>query len=410
MAKKNSVSDGQPEINIGLVGHVDHGKTTLTKALSGVWADTHSEEVKRGITIRLGYADMTVRKTSDGHLTVEKKDAFGAETEPVRKISLVDAPGHESLMATMLAGVTIMDGAILLVSANEECPQPQTMEHLQALELSGIEKVIVVQNKVDLVSEEQSQKNYDQIKKFLKNTKFKDASIIPISAKHNLNIDLLLETIQEFMPTPDRDVKADPRFMVARTFDINKPGTLPDGMKGGVMGGSLKQGSLKVGDTLEISPGRIVIEKNQFACHPLKTKVTGIITGGKPVDSIVPGGSVAIMTELDPSIVKGDILRGNIVSLPGKAPPVWNDLKLKVTLLKRVLGSNEDIKVNPVAKNEQLLLNVNSAATVGMVQELKKGIATCVLKIPICAELGQKVAISRQIGSRFRLVGFGEIV
>ena len=408
--KSNPIVDGQPEINIGLVGHVDHGKTTLTKALSGIWTDTHSEEVKRGITIRLGYADMIVRKTSDGHLTSAEKDGFGVETEPVRKVSLVDAPGHESLMATMLAGITIMDGAILLVSATEECPQPQTMEHLQALEISGIEKVIIVQNKVDLVQEEQAKANYDQIKEFLKDTKFKDSPIIPISAKHGLNMDLLLETIQEYIPTPKRDLKKDALMMVARTFDINKPGATPDKLKGGVLGGSLKQGQFKVGDTIQLTPGRLVVERNQYVTYPIQTKITGIMTGGNPVKEAGPGGSIAVLTELDPSIVKGDVLRGNLVSLPDKAPPVWNNFKLKVNLLERVLGTKEHQKVNPVAKNEQLLLNVNSAATVGLVQDIKKGIATCALKVPVCAEVGQRVTISRQIGSRFRLVGYGEIV
>ncbi|MFT4326837.1 MAG: translation initiation factor IF-2 subunit gamma [Candidatus Woesearchaeota archaeon] len=410
MSKKNPIVEGQPEINLGLVGHVDHGKTTLTRALSGIWTDTHSEEVKRGITIRLGYADSIIRKTADGHLTVAEKDGFGVETEPVRKISLVDAPGHESLMATMLAGVTIMDGALLLVSATEECPQPQTMEHLQALEISGIDKIIVVQNKVDLVSPEDAKKNYDEIKAFLSNTKFKDSPIIPIAAKHNLNIDMLLETIQSYFPTPKRDDKGDPVLMVARTFDINKPGVLPQDLKGGVLGGSLKQGHLKIGDAIEITPGRIVIEKNQFVNYPLKANVVGIMTGGKPVKEIVAGGSVAVLTDLDPSIVKSDSLRGNLVTLPGKAHPVWKQLDLKVTLLDRVLGSKEHEKVNPIAKNEQLLLNVNSAATVGLVSDIKKGVAHCILKIPICADVGQKVTISRQIGSRFRLVGFGEIV
>ncbi len=399
---------GQPEVTIGLVGHVDHGKTTLTMALSGVWTDTHSEEVKRGITIRLGYADLVIRKTADGHYTTKDKDAFGVETTPLRKISLVDAPGHESLMATMLAGVTIMDGALLLVSANEKCPQPQTQEHLQALEMSGIQKVIVVQNKVDVVSEEEAMKNYEDIKKFLSTTKFKDSPIIPVSAKHGLNIDLLLQTIQDYIPTTKKDDAKIPLFMVARTFDINKPGIKPQDLKGGVFGGSLKQGKLSVGDTIEITPGRIVIEKNQFVCYSIKTKIVGIITGGSKVDSIVPGGSVAIMTELDPSITKGDTLRGNIISLPGKNPPVWTELRLKVSLLDRILGDSE-IKINPVIRGETLLLNVNSAATVGIVSDLKKGIATCNLKIPICAEVGQRVTISRQIGPRFRLVGYGEI-
>lgn len=411
MPKKNSkVQEGQPEINIGLVGHVDHGKTTLTKALSGIWADTHSEELKRGITIRLGYADMTIRKTADGHFTVSDKDNFGVETEFVRKVSLVDAPGHESLMATMLAGATIMDGALLLVSADEECPQPQTAEHLQALEISGIEKVIVVQNKIDLVSEEDAVKNFGQIKDFLKGTKFEDAPIVPISAMHNLNIDLLLETIQEHFPTPKRDLEEDPLFMVARTFDINKPGALPKDLKGGVLGGSLKRGQLKVGDEIEITPGRVVTEHNQLTWHPFKTKVTSIVTGGNAVDSIVPGGSVAVMTDLDPALVKGDILRGNVVGLPDKVPQVWTKIKFKPSLMKRVVGKTSDLKVNPIAKNEQLLMNVNSAATVGLVTDVSKKGVSCVLKIPIAADVGQKISLSRQMGNRFRLIGFGEII
>jgi translation initiation factor 2 subunit 3 len=400
----------QPEINVGLVGHVDHGKTTLTQALSGVWADTHSEEIKRGITIRLGYADMIIKETSDGHLTVDEKDAFGVETKPIRKISLVDAPGHESLMATMLAGTTIMDGALLLVSANEKCPQPQTAEHLQALELSGIDKVIIVQNKIDLVSEEDAIKNYEEIKVFLKGTKYENAPIIPVAARHKVNIDVLLETIQKYIPTPDRDSTKPPIFLVARTFDINKPGTKPKDLLGGILGGALRQGKLKVGDVIEISPGHIFTEKNQIVSKSYLTKVEGIMSGGEKVDSIVPGGSVAIMTNLDPGIVKGDSLRGNVVGYPKSIPPVWRTLKITPTLMQRVVGTKEELKVHPIAKGELLLMNVNSAATVGLVTEIKKNIATCNLKIPICADIGQRIAISRQIGSRYRLIGYGSIV
>jgi translation initiation factor 2 subunit 3 len=124
-ASKAKTEGEQPVINIGFFGHVDHGKTTLTEALSGKWTDTHSEEMKRGITIRLGYANTTIYKTKKGYTTDPKEKGTY-----IRTVSFVDAPGHESLMATMLAGATIIDGALLLVAANENCPQPQSREHL----------------------------------------------------------------------------------------------------------------------------------------------------------------------------------------------------------------------------------------------------------------------------------------
>jgi len=272
----------QPELNIGMVGHVDHGKTTLVQILSGKWADTHSEEMKRGITIRLGYADVTIYKCKkcDGaeqYSTNKICKKCGSETEFQRKISLVDAPGHESLMATMLCGANIIDAAILLVSATENCPQPQTREHLQALEIIGMEKVIIVQNKIDMVSEEKAEKNYEEIKEFIKGTKYENAPIIPISALHNINIDVLLQIIQEHFPTPNRNLEANPLMFVARSFDINKPGTKTKDILGGVLGGALSQGVLKNGEDIEIRPGYEVIEKNRkifmslTACGIVKT-------------------------------------------------------------------------------------------------------------------------------------------
>jgi translation initiation factor 2 subunit 3 len=410
--KKEKVDTGavQPELNIGLVGHVDHGKTTLTERLSGKWTDTHSEEIKRGITIRLGYADFSVFKKEDGTLTTKEKDAETGETnELVRKISLVDAPGHESLMATMLAGATIIDGALLLVAANELCPQPQTREHLMALEMSGIDKVIIVQNKIDLVSADRALRNYQQIKAFLAGTKFEHAPIIPVSAQRGVNIDILLSAIQEHIPTPARDPALDPIMFVARSFDINKPGSSPEKLKGGVLGGSLKQGRLKVGDTIELRPGMVYEEANQIKSKPLLATITSAITGGSGVESVGPGGSIGIMTDLDPGVVKSDSLTGNVVGIPGKLPPVWTSLMLDTQLMERVVGSIEDLKVNPILPNEVLMLNVNSSATVGIVRDIAKNRIRCELKKPICAAVESRVTISRRVGTRFRLIGFGII-
>src|SRR3990167_3140544 len=150
----------QPEVNIGIVGHVDQGKTTLVSRLSGKWTDTHSEEIKKGITIRLGYADSVFVKTKEGYSTEENAKKENKKYEVLRKVSFVDAPGHETLMATMLSGAAIMDAALLLIAANEECPQPQTREHLMALEIIGIRDIIIIQNKIDLVNEESLLKNY----------------------------------------------------------------------------------------------------------------------------------------------------------------------------------------------------------------------------------------------------------
>jgi len=150
--KAKTPASGKPEVNIGMVGHVDHGKTTLVRALSGSWTDQHSEEVKRGISIRLGYADATFRKCPscpdpDAFTVEEKCPHCGADTEILRTVSFVDSPGHETLMATMLCGAAIMDGAVLVISANEPCPQPQTKEHLMALDITGIDRIVIVQNR-----------------------------------------------------------------------------------------------------------------------------------------------------------------------------------------------------------------------------------------------------------------------
>lgn len=399
----------QPELNIALVGHVDHGKTTLTERLSGKWTDTHSEELKRGITIRLGYADVTIYKCQKCNYYTSKETCLkcNGKTTPLRKISLVDAPGHESLMATMLSGAAIVDGALLLVAANEDCPQPQTKEHLMALQISGIKNVIIVQNKIDLVNHEEAIKNYQQIKDFLSNTDFKDTPIIPISARANVNIDVLIRAIQESFPTPKRNLDKDPLMLVARSFDINKPGTKPEKLVGGVFGGTVKQGKLKVGQEIEIVPGYSVEEKNKMVWKSIKTKITQIFSGGSSIEEVVPGGSMALSTSLDPGIVKADSLAGSLIGIPGKLPPMHTQISIETHLLERVVGAKEDLEVKPLAKNEILMLNVNAAATVGVVLDPSKKKTICALKKPICAYPGERITLSRRVGDRFRLIGYG---
>jgi translation initiation factor 2 subunit 3 len=400
-----------PEFNIGMVGHVDHGKTTLTEALTGKWTDTHSEEIKRGISIRLGYADMTIYKCpkckgAKCYSTTEKCIKCFTKCKPSRTVSFVDAPGHETLMATVLSGAALMDGAILIIAANEECPQPQTSEHLTALDIVGIEKLVVVQTKIDLVSKEEALESYNQIKNFLKGTIAESAPVIPVSARQRINLDVLLEAIDNVMKTPKRDPKKAPKFFVARSFDVNKPGTGIDKLKGGVLGGSLTQGLLKVGEEIEIRPG--IKTKEKF--ESVKTKITGLQKVGIDLSEIEPGGLIGISTNLDPYLTKSDSLSGSVVGLVDKLPHTFENVSLKTNLLKRVVGAKESLDVGELKTNENLMLTSGTMRTTGVVTSGKPGEIEVQLKTPICAGKGERVALSKLFSGRWRLVGYGEIV
>jgi len=403
----------QPEANIGMIGHVDHGKTTLTQRLTGKWTDTHSEELKRGISIKLGYADATFYKYAGiqgaGAYGIKDTGPQGEKGELLRVVSFVDAPGHETLMAIMLSGAALMDGALLLVAANEKCPQPQTREHLQALEIVGADKIVICQNKIDLVNEQGATKNYEEIRSFVEGTIAEKAPIIPVSAHHDVNIDALIEAIERTIPTPKRDPGKEPLMVAARSFDINRPGTPHQKLQGGVIGGSLVQGALNVGDEIEIAPGRLIEEKGQARLEPLTTVVTALIKGGAQVEKANPGGLLAVGTELDPAFTKADNLAGKIVGRPGQLPPIWEGFTMDLHLLERVVGAEEDSKVDAVKTREPLMLTVGTATTVGVVTSARPTSAEVKLKLPVCARPGQRVAISRRVGNRWRLIGHGII-
>jgi translation initiation factor 2 subunit 3 len=407
-------SKTQPEVNIGLVGHVDHGKTTLVQALSGQWTDQHSEEMKRGISIRLGYADATFRQCPGVEepdcYTVDETCPDGSESELLRTVSFVDAPGHETLMATMLSGASLMDGAVLVVSASEEVPQAQTEEHLMALDIIGIENIVIAQNKIDLVDREQAEANYQQIQEFVEGTVAEDAPIVPISAQQEVNMDLLMQAVQEEIPTPERDPSEDAELLIARSFDINRPGTTWDSLTGGVLGGSLSRGELSAGDEIELRPGREVETGGQSEWQPLETEVRSLQAGGEDVETATPGGLLGVGTGLDPAITKGDALAGQVAGPPGTLPPVHDGFEMKVNLLDRVVGSEEgEGEIEEISTGEPLMLTVGTATTVGSVTSARGDECEVQLKRPVCAREGVKIAINRRVGARWRLIGFGTL-
>jgi translation initiation factor 2 subunit 3 len=406
-------ANNQPEVNIGLVGHVDHGKTTLVQALSGQWTDQHSEEMKRDISIRLGYADATFRecpgRERPERYTVEQECPDGSESEPLRTVSFVDTPGHETLMATMLSGASLMDGAVLVISANEPVPQAQTEEHLMALDIVGIENIVVAQNKIDLVGREQARENYQQIQSFVEGTVAEGAPVVPVSAQQAVNLDVLIDAVETEIPTPDRDPDADPEMLVARSFDINRPGTTWESLTGGVLGGSLSRGQFTEGETVELRPGREVEEEGRSEHRSIETEIRSLQAGGEDVDEATPGGLLGVGTGLDPAVTKGDALAGQVAGPPGTLPPVHHSFTMKVELLDRVVGGNGGEEVDEISTGEPLMLTVGTATTVGSVTSARGGECDVQLKRPVCADPGVNIAINRRVGARWRLIGYGTL-
>ena len=389
-------------INVGVVGHIDHGKTTLLQKLTGKWADTHSEELKRGITIKLGYADAIIRE-ENGKYTTNKE----SKGKIVRYITFVDAPGHEMLMATMLSGAAIIDAAILVVSANEGI-KPQTEEHFVALKAKKIKNIIIVQNKIDLVSKEEAIKNYEEIKKFVKGTIAENSSIIPVSAKQEINLEKILEFLCKIeIKKPQEGVN--PIFYIARSFDINKPGTKIEDLHGGILGGALKQGVLRIGDKIEIKPGYSYKKHNAYEYKTLKSKIISMKKGDYSVTEAKPGGSLAIETELDPTLSKADALSGGVASVEGVLSQISESIKINYELFNEVLGTGKRESVGELKINEMLMISLNTSITVGQIKKIDKNSMELSLKIPIVPFRGDSLGIARNLNGHWRLIGFGEI-
>ena len=403
----------QPSINIGTSGHVDHGKTTLIEAITGIWTSAHSEELRRGITIKVGYADAAFYKCPNCpppvcYSTQPTCSNCRGPSELIRVVSFVDSPGHESLMANMLSGAALMDGSILVVAANEKVPQPQTREHLLALQVLGIHQIVIVQNKVDLTEYEKARDNYEEIKNFVNGSIAEQAPVIPVSAQHKLNIDALIEAIENTIKTPVRTKNAPAIMHVLRSFDINKPGIPIKQVKGGAIGGALVQGEFQIGDEIEIRPGFLEEKKSKY--EPINSTIATLGTGAGMVEKVRPGGLVAIGTKLDPTFINSDSLIGSVVGKPNTLPKDVEDIAVEVHLFDTAVGTQDMVKVEPVKIRESLRLNIGTAATLGTVTNSKDIKIEIKLKKPICLLPKSRVAISRRIADRWRLIGAGVTV
>jgi len=402
----------QPEVNIGTLGHVDNGKSTIVQAITGIWPARHSEELKRGITIRIGYADAAIYRCPNceepfNYTSKETCPRCGSKTEFTRAVSFIDCPGHHSLMVTMLSGAALFDGAIFVADVRHKFPQPQDREHLQAALILGVKNLVFAQNKIDVTTKERALENYAEIKEYVKGTIVEDAPIIPVSGQHAIGIEVLLWAMEKFIPTPKRELDKPFRMPILRSFDINPPGTPANKIKGGVIGGSIIRGVVRIGDEVEIAPG---IPTSERKYEPLITEVVNIRAGGKNVEEARSGGLTGIETKLDPALTKSDGMTGNMAGAPGTLPPTRYDVTIEYTLFDQVVGLTERTPVAPIKEREQLVLNVYSSVTSGVVTKRTSDTIEVTLKRPVVASEGDKVAISRIIGSAWRLIGYGKVV
>uniref|UniRef100_A0A915E6F3 protein-synthesizing GTPase n=1 Tax=Ditylenchus dipsaci TaxID=166011 RepID=A0A915E6F3_9BILA len=408
----------QATINIGTIGHVAHGKSTLVKAISGVHTVKFKNELERNITIKLGYANAKIYRCSNpqcprpgcyrssGSSTPDRfaceRANCGGEFVVVRHVSFVDCPGHDILMATMLNGAAVMDAALLLVAGNEPCPQPQTSEHLAAVEIMQLKNLLILQNKIDLINESQAKDQQDQIKNFVEGTL-------------KYNIDVICEYICKKVPVPIRDFSSDARLIVVRSFDVNKPGSEVENLKGGVAGGSILKGILRVGQEIEVRPG--IVSKTadgRVQCRPIVSQIVSLFAEQNQLQYAVPGGLIGVGTKIDPTLCRGDRLVGHILGAVGTLPDIFTEIEIMYFLLRRLLGVRTEggkkaAKVSKLVRGEVLMVNIGSLSTGGRVIAVKEDAAKIALTDPICTEVNEKIALSRRIEKHWRLIGWGTI-
>ena len=333
----------------------------------------------------------------------------------IRHISFVDCPGHDVLMATMLNGTAVMDAAFLLIAANEPCPQPQTSEHLAAVQIMNLKNIIILQNKIDLVRQEEAKEQYATILKYTSTSAARGSPIIPVSAQLGFGIDAAVQAIVETIPVPLRDYSAPPRMIVIRSFDVNHPGTDVRKIEGGVAGGSILVGCLRVGDEVEIRPGVLEISSEGTFCRVRKTRIVSLMAEQNPLKFAVPGGLIGVGTTLDPSLCRADRLAGQVIGAPGTLPEVYIQLSVSFTLFHMLLGvvgakSPNDTKISPLKVKEVLLINVGSTSTGGQVVGINKNFCILHLREPVCTKIGERIALSRKVERTWRLIGWARIL
>jgi len=411
----------QPTVNIGTIGSVSHGKSSLVRSITNIRTQKHSKEVEKNLTINIGYANAKVfRCPETGYVCATNTTTneminpnTGKPMELIKHISFVDCPGHESYMSTMITGTTVMDAAMLVIAGNDKIiPEPQTYEHLLAISNTDVANILVLQNKLDLVTQEECMINLNKINEFLKGSIAEKSLIIPTSVQNGINIQAILRYIIDDIPDPIHDYEKPAQMIIIRSFDINKPGEEIDVLQGGVVGGSLRQGIFHLDDYIEIRPGIITRTENGFKCRPLISKIKSLQSDTQKLNLAVPGGLIGVCTMIDPMFTRENKMTGHVIGHIGTLPGVYDKIIVSYRYFPRE-------KISKVKENENAILCINGMTIECTVTNIEKNeiennitrIVTLKLSMPVCITINlSKVAIFRKTkSSNWKLSCYGTV-
>ncbi len=398
----------QPIINLGTLGSVSDGKSTLIEKLTGIKTQRHSSEKKRNITIKPGYANLKIWECPDcneiypsGSINNYECKLCNIECQLIHHLSFIDCPGHSELILTMMGSVSLMSGCIVVVSAAEPIiKKPQLIQHLLAAKMANMDKLIICFNKLDLINKELAIQRKNELDELLEKLDIKPFIIIPCAFNKKLGIDNLLYSLVELFPpnkiiTPPEESSF---FRITRSFDINKSNILWSDVQGGVVGGSLIKGIINIGDQVEIRPGIIGSNKQH---QPIITTVISLETDNNIINTINPGGLVAIGTDIDPYYTKNDMLAGNILGKLGTLPDVYTEINLNYTELNEFEGSWDQ------TNGDTVFLQIGNVSSEARLTKKKKLVLTFLLLKPACIEKNTKILICRKIDGILTIVGYG---
>lgn len=399
-------------LNLGTLGSVSDGKSEMIYQLSGgIRTQRDSREKKRNITIKAGYANIKLWKCNICELLYSSQyihDTYKCEPcqincELTNTISFADCPGHQELIETMLSSVSLMKGAIIIVSVFEPLKQkPQLIQHLIAAKMANLNKLIICLNKCDLVNIKTVNDRKNELEELLNKLEIKPLVIIPTSFTHKLGINNLLKAINLYFNDKFEINSNHTEFRITRSFDINQPGINYNQLKGGCIGGSLIEGQLNKNDVVKILPGILTKQKDgRYTNEPIITIVLSFESDKKQIEQVNPGGLVGILTEIDPFYCKSDGLKSNIIVKELDDISVYRDIKISYIKIEEFDG-NWDPK-----NNDKIFIQVANMSSDGKIVKVNSNILNIELIKPICIMDSSKIllCIKQPI---LKIVGIGK--